>query len=442
MKSRSIRNLLLIAQREYLATVKSKAFIISLVLAPLFMGGSIIAMVLFQDKVDTRDKKIAIIDSTGQIAPAIIEKAEHRNANNITDKEGKQNKPAYLFHIVEAATEELEETRLELSDDVRNRKLFGFVEIADSILSTDPKVSKETPVRFYSKNPSLDDLRGWIRGPINDAIRGIHLSELGIDKSEVGYLFEWHRVDGMKLVEADESGKAKDAEKANELAAFGIPVAMLFIMFIMVMMGAMPLLNSVMEEKNQHIAETILCSVTPFQFMLGKVLGGVAVSLTGSAFYITMSVLLFGNMGFMGYIPFELIPWFLVYLIGAIMLMGSMMAAIGSACADAKEAQNYTFPAMLPIMVPMFVLSVIIKEPMSGFATTLSLIPPFTPMLMMLRQSMPGGVPMWQPMVGLAGLFIFTVITVWVGSRIFRVGILMKGKTPSFSTMMKWAIKG
>lgn len=437
-----MRNLLLIAQREYLATVKTKAFIIGLIIAPLLMGGSGIGMALLHDKVDITDRSIVILDPTGEIAPSLVAAAEQRNANDLLDKDGKKKRPAYLFEIAEPVMEDLPSQRLQLSNRVRDGEYFGFVEIGANILNPSDTDDLSEKVCLYSKNPAIDDLRGWLINPVNDRIRELHLREMGIDPDEVKNLFTWHQIEGMKLVEADESGKAKDSQKVNELLAIGIPALLMIMMFMMVMMGAMPLLNSVMEEKNQHIAETILSSASPFQFMFGKVLGGVGVSLTGSAVYLFGTLFVLGNLGLIGYVPFELIPWFLIYLVLAILMMGSIMASIGSACSDVRESQNLTIPAMLPIMIPMFVMMPVIKEPLSGFATTLSLIPPFTPLVMMLRQSVPGGVPVWQPIVGLAGLIIFTLISIWVGSRIFRVGILMKGKTPGFATLIKWSIKG
>ncbi len=444
-----MRNLLIIAKREYLATVRTKAFIIGLIIAPVFMGGSIIGMALLQDKVDTTDRQIAIIDATGKIAEGIISDAESRNEKEVYDEEGNKKRPAYLFNAIESIPEDTSELRLELSDKVRDGELFGFLEIGPSILDAMPEDTEMEPseelqfkASFYSKNPALDDLRGWIRGRLNDQIREIHLLDLGIDPANAESIFKWHGVDGMELLEENEDGEIQDAKKANEIASLATPGLMMLFMFMLVMMGSMPLLNSVMEEKNQFIAETLLSSITPFEFMFGKVLGGVAISLTGSAFYIAGTMIMLGNMGMMGYVPIHLIPWFLLYLVMAIMMLGSIMAAIGSACTDMKEGQNLTMPAMLPIMVPMFVMMPVIKEPLSGFATTMSLIPPFTPLLMMLRQSVPGGIPAWQPLVGMVGLTLFTIASIWVGSRIFRVAILLKGKTPSFPTLIKWAIKG
>ena len=436
-----MKNLLLIAQREYLATVKTKAFIVGLILMPILMGGSGIGMALLHDKVDTTDRKILILDPTGEVAQTVVTAAEKRNANDLYDKDGKKKKPAYLFEIVPPMND-IPAQRLELSDRVRNGECYGFVEIGANVLNPSEDDGLEAKVCFYSKNPAIDDLRGWLINPVNDRIRELKLVDLGIDPNGVKNLFKWHSIEGMELVEADASGHAKDAHKVNEALAIGIPALMMVMMFMMIMMGAMPLLNSVMEEKNQHIAETILSSATPFQFMFGKVLGGTAVSLTGSALYIGGIVFVLMNLGLVGYVPFGLIPWFVVYTVLAILMMGSIMASIGSACSDVRESQNLTIPAMLPIMIPMFVMMPVIKEPMSGFATTLSLIPPFTPLLMMLRQSVPGGVPAWQPIVGISGLLVFTLLAIWVGSRIFRVGILTKGKTPSFLTLLKWSIRG
>ena len=441
-----IRNLLLVAKREYIATVRSKAFIIGLIVAPLFMGGSIIAMGLLHDKVDTTDREVRVVDYTNQIGDSLIATAQERNQNDVFDRNDKKIRPAYLLSLVEPGLTAPDELRLQLSDAVRAGEIYGFLEIGPEILDTEPAAESTDDLRagaaFYSKNPALDDMRSWLRGALNERIRHLHLTRLGIDPALAESLFKWHAVQGMELVQADESGAIQDARKANELATFATPAAMMIFLFMLIMMGSMPLLNSVMEEKNQHIAETLLSSITPFEFMFGKVLGGVGISFTASAFYISGALIMLANMGLMGFVPLHLLLWFLIYLVLAILMMGSIMAAIGSACTDMKESQNLTLPAMLPIMVPMFVMMPVIKEPLSTFATTLSLIPPFTPLVMMLRQAVPGGVPFWQPLVGLAGLFLFTILCIWVGSRIFRIAILLKGKTPSFATLIRWSIRG
>jgi ABC-2 type transport system permease protein len=126
----------------------------------------------------------------------------------------------------------------------------------------------------------------------------------------------------------------------------------------------------------------------------------------------------------------------------AIVLVGSYLAALGSACNDPKDVQNLMFPALIPVFLPLFFAMPILQEPTSAFATRASLFPLFTPLLMVLRKSAPAGIPAWQPWIGLAGVILFTVFSVWMGGRIFRIGILMQGGPPKLGKIVRWAIRG
>ena len=123
-------------------------------------------------------------------------------------------------------------------------------------------------------------------------------------------------------------------------------------------------------------------------------------------------------------------------------MVGCAFAALGSTCNDSKDAQAIQFPAMLPIIIPMFVMMPIIQNPLGSFATTMSLIPPFTPMLMLVRQATQVTIPLWQPIAGLAGVLIFTLLSVWAGGRIFRSCIIMHGKRPKLGTMLRQMLRG
>jgi len=164
--------------------------------------------------------------------------------------------------------------------------------------------------------------------------------------------------------------------------------------------------------------------------------------MTSSAVYLTAILVLAFRMEIQDQIPYHLLPWFFSYLLLMILMMGSLNTAVASACSDAKDLQNLTFPTMLPVLIPMFCFVAVLREPSSVFAVVLSFIPPFTPMLMLLRQALPGSVPAWQPWVGLAGVILMTLFMIWVGGRIFRVAILIQGKSPKLGQFLKWAIKG
>jgi ABC-2 type transport system permease protein len=437
-----MNKVLKVAWREYKSTVRTKGFLIGLVVAPILMSASGIVMALTKDRIDTRDKVIAVIDRSGLLAEALVSAAEQRNANMVFDREsGEKVRPVYTIEVVIPSDANQDAQRLALSNRVRSRQLHAFAEIGAGVLH--PRDNREEAViRYYGENAAIDDVRGWIGRPLNDALRQHRLTEAGIAEDAVRDLFDYISPEPLGLVSVDsETGEISAAERSSELATILPPIAMLMLMFVMIMMGAVPQLNSVMEEKSQRIAEVMLGSLKPFEFMMGKLIGGVSVSLTAATFYVVMGTWAVFHYDVAQYVPFDVLPWFFVYLISAVFMIGALQAALGSACNDASEAQSLAFPAMLPVMIPMFVMMPVIMAPQSTFATSLSLFPLFTPFLMLLRQTSAVGVPLWQPWVGLVGIALTTFLFVWVGGRVFRVGLLMQGTPPKFGNIMRWAFK-
>jgi len=207
-------------------------------------------------------------------------------------------------------------------------------------------------------------------------------------------------------------------------------------------MSAIPLLTAVMEEKTERIAEVLLGSVTPEQFMIGKIIGSLGVSLTTSAIYVAGAVFTLSRMNLNELIPYHVIHWFFIYMVLNIIMIGSIMAALGATCNDSKDAQAMQFPAMLPIIIPLFLMMPVILNPLGKMATGCSLFPLWTPMLMLLRQSTSVTIPLWQPIVGLIGVILFTVFCVWAGARIFRSTIILQGKRPKFGTLIRYIARG
>jgi ABC-type Na+ efflux pump permease subunit len=432
-----------IFRREYKTSVKSKGFIIGLVMAPIFVCGSLVAFLLLKDKVDTNDQRAVIIDRSGVVAEAIIEAAQVRNRDEIYNQEtGKKTKPAYLFETIEPNIENPEQQKLELSNQIKNNRYHAFIEIGTSVVHPS-SVIENNQIYYYSKNAAMDDMRQWISWPINNQLRRLRLTEANIDQSTIPDLFHWVNVNGLELVSVDAStGDIQEAKQVSELQAILVPLFMMMLMFMMIMMNVPGMLQSVMEEKTQRISEVLLGAVSPVEFMFGKLLSGVAVAITISAVYFICGMIVVNYIGFQSLIPYHILPWFLVYMILAIVMFGAFAAALGSACSEPKDAQSLTFPVIFPVIFPMFVYFPILKEPLGDFATILSLIPFFTPTLMTLRMATLGGVPLWQPIVGLFGMLLFTFIFVWFGARIFRVGILMQGMPPKLKNIIKWAIQG
>jgi ABC-2 type transport system permease protein len=414
-----------------------------LLLMPVLMGGSGIAMYLLRGQVDTSDKHVAMIDRSELVKDMVLKAAEERNAAVVIDKEtGKKVQPAYVFEVIEPNDTDPRAQRLELSDRIREGNLHAFFEIGPNVLH--PTGEQSTfQIKYHGKNAAVDNIRNWLNNTINPYLRKIRLSEAGVDESKADEILAWLQVEAMGLVSLDEeTGEIKEARKTGEAEAILIPAVLFFLMFMLVMMGAMPLLQSTMEEKTQRIAEVLLGSLQPHQFMAGKVFGGLLVSLTGASVYVAGGVFFMRRLGLTDFIPFHVIPWFFTFLIFEIVMVGSILAALGSACNDPKDAQNLTFPAMFPVFFPMFIFMPVLQEPTSAFATWLSMFPLFTPMLMLIRKAAPVGIPAWQPWVGLVGVVLFTVFIVWIGGRIFRVGILMQGGAPKLSNLLRWVFRG
>jgi ABC-2 type transport system permease protein len=441
-KTKIMNKVWTLVKREYKAAVKTKGFIISLVMLPIFMGGGFAAFMIFKDKVDLTDRTVLVIDDSNVVGDFLVNTANFRNENEIFDPETKEkNRPAYYFEVIPKASD-FESQKLELSDQVRSKEIQAFVYIGSDVINpgSDPETSR---IIYYGENSSMDEVRGWVSATANSIIRQKRVAQLGLEDSQVQTLFSPVYAEGMSLLSIDSrTGDVKEAKRSSELEGFLIPYIMLLLIFMMIMMSAVPLLQAVMEEKTARIAEVLLGSVTPWQFMLGKVLGGLAVSLTVAAIYVGGIVFTVDKMNLGDMIPYDVLPWFFVYLVFSVVIYGSIMASLGSTCNDSKDAQNIQFPAMLPILIPLFLMLPVIQNPLGSFATWASLFPPFTPMLMLLRQATPVTVPEWQPIVGIIGMVLFTILVVWAGGRIFRSSIIMVGKRPKFGTMMKYIIKG
>jgi ABC-2 type transport system permease protein len=437
-----MRRLLLVAAREYVAAVRTKAFVVSLVIMPIFMGGSIVAMKMLEKQVDVTDRHIAVIDRTGAVAPLLEQAAARRNQTEVFDpKDHRRVAPSYLLQRVDARAGSDKQQRLELSDKVRGGELTAFLEIGPQVLNPG-KDSQAARVVYYARNPAFDDARGWLMQQVNDAVRGLRLKAVHLDPAVIARATQWVQVDAAGLLDRDKSGAIQEGENKNEGLALAVPGLMAMLMFMVIMMGATPLINSVIEEKMYRIAEVLLGAVTPFQLMMGKLVGALGVSLTILAAYAACGAYAAHSLGVAKSVPFGLIPWMIVYALAAVFMFGAMFTAVGSACNDLKEAQSAMMPVWLLVVIPTFVWFPVMKEPLSSFSTLASLIPPFTPMLMLLRQATAAGIPAWQPWVGLLGITLWTLASVWTAGRIFRVGLLLQGKPPKLGDFVRWAVRG
>lgn len=432
-----MNKILVVARNEYLISVTSKAFLIGLVMMPVFMGGAIAVQHLTRDQVDLTPRKLAVIDQTGKLRNVIEQSAELRNERQIFEDDGadrKQVQPEFLIEIVSDTEEDLSDLQIRLSDRIRQKELFAYAVIGPNTFD----VSGENAIRYYSESPSYQDLPDWLQFVVNDHIRNSRIKDLGLSPENVAALDVRTRVRQFGLVQRTDDGNISDAKEENRLLTFAVPFAGLMLMFMMVMSVAPPMLNSVLEEKMQKISEFLVSSVTPFQLMLGKLVGAVAVGMTLSTVYLGAAYALSVYFEISNAIPISLYAWFVFFLFIALTIYGSVFSAVGAASSEIRDAQSLMTPIMLLVIIPMMCMGPIIQSPSSTFAKAMSMFPPATPMLMFVRIAIPPGPAYWEIIVATLLVLLFAGCCVWAGGKIFRVGILSQGQAPTFARLIHW----
>lgn len=419
-----------VARTEYLQHLRSKAFILSLVLMPLLMGGSIFVNALTKDHKDLSPRKIAVIDPSGDVVPLLQAASAQRDQEAVyeeEDGERKQVEARWLFDLSEASP-------ADLSEAVRKEELFAYLVLPEGLLSG---ASKER-VAYHTNTPTYGSLPRWIEGALNAVVRAERFQRSGVDPNLVKELTQPIDFGRYGLVTRDTSGGLTEAKEVDEIRTYVIPMVSLMLMFMLVMMSGPTLLNSVLEEKMQRISEVLVAAVAPSELFLGKVLGSVFIAWTLSALYLGGLATVAHQLGFGDVIQPSLVAWFLVLQLLALLIYGSIFSALGAACSELKDAQTMMLPAMVLVMLPMFTFMNVIESPGGSLAVFLSIFPPSAPFIMLMRLGVPPGPALWEIIAALASTITFTLVAVWAAGRIFRIGILSHGQTPGLKQLVAW----
>ncbi|MGZ3859624.1 MAG: ABC transporter permease [Flavisolibacter sp.] len=432
----------LIIKREYLSRVRKKTFILSTILTPLLFA-LVIGTVIFITVKNIRKEKIVVVDPQG-VLKSYIEGSEAVTYDFRMDADtGNFSAKGYSGILYPPHT--------------------GINQTADFRIITQKSLS-----RVANERIEKDIYRALENNIIADSLK--------IDPRQIDELKKRAALTTVASIKKDELGKTARsdfdlASKIGYITAFLIYIT-LFVYGVMVMRG-------VMEEKTNRIAEVVISSVKPFQLMMGKIIGIGAVGLTQFLIWI---VLIFGISSLMvSFIPADVlhqvqqqgtqlsgsaaqtsealrtiasaklslsaVNWpmvigcFIFYFIGGYLFYAALFAAVGSAVnEDAQDAQSLTFPITMPIIIGIIIMMNSINDPTSSLAQWSSLIPFFSPIVMMSRIpfGVPDTVPYWQlglSMVLLVAGFLFTT---WLSAKIYRTGILLYGKKPTWKEMIKW----
>lgn len=434
-----MNRILLIARRDYLQTVMSKAYLFGLILLPLLIGGGFLATA-FANRGNAGDQRVAVVDHTGVSAAAVIQASEESNRKATENAAGLQPSPHYVFEEIKPEADAAAQL-VSLSDRIRAGELFLVLDIPPDALSPLGSAPKGV-VRYYTNASGLNQLGLWLPAAVNDGLRRVRLARLGVDPARVPDALRQIDVVSTNLATKNPvTGKVAQGEKRNPVQ-LGVPTFLVFLLAMIAIFGSAPNLGAVAEDKTQRVFEMLLVSASPFELMMGKVLAALGASLTSSAVYIAAGLMALAGMATFGLAPLHLLPWFFVYLIADVVMLSAVGVALGSACGSPQDAQHLAFLLVMPIMIPMFMLGTVTQRPDGVLSTALSLFPPFTPVLMLLRQALPGGVPWWQPWTGLVGIAVCALAVAWAAARIFRIGILAQGKTPKVAELARWVMLG
>jgi ABC-2 type transport system permease protein len=281
---------------------------------------------------------------------------------------------------------------------------------------------------------------------INEQLHALWLAGRGMDAAAVKSVFK-KRV----RVEQQEVAKGGKTRASNELT----PILLCLFSVMLVMMPSliwgMELMRSIIEEKNQRIVEILISSLTPFELLLGKVLGIGAVGLVQYAIWGLFGI----GFGWQGASLLASLPpeqkfdlpsgWtfaaFAAFFLLGYFLYSSFFAIVGSMCRNEQEVQQVLFPVIAPLILPLILFPYILRQPDSTLSVVLSLIPLFSPIVMFGRIAvlMP---PLWQIALSIVLLLLAIVGAAWVAGRVYRVGILATGRRPSLAELWRWFREG
>ena len=425
-----MNKLLLIIKREFSSRVQKRSFLLTTLLVPLVFPSIFGAIIYFMKQEDENQKKqvIQVLDQSGRFDTTGIDK--------------------YSFVLV--------------SGDINTMKT-AFSESDDYGLLYIPAYDIEYPKGFvlYAKsNPNFATISA-LEKKIASSIREEKLDVYNVDKNMLDKLKTNVNLTALNISEGVE--KESDAG-----ISFGIGYITGFLIYIFMFAYGGQVMQGVIEEKNSKIVEVIVSTVRPFQLMLGKILGVASVGLFQVIIWVTLMAAIFtivtgilglempqtaqmseaakianGNEGMekvmrlIASIPFtKIIITFIFYFIGGYLLYGSLFAAVGSAVDTASEAQQFMFPIMIPLIAGIIGMSSIINNPDGNVSFWLSIIPLTSPIAMMGRIGF--GVPLWELALSMVLLILGFIGTVWLASRIYRIGILMHGTKVNYKVLAKW----
>jgi ABC-2 type transport system permease protein len=421
-----MNKILLILKREYLTRVKKKSFLLTTIMFPVLY----IALIFGTGYLGSKSKQkldIALLDQSGYFTDSALAAVNTLDSSTIftpvkdTSVQSNYKKSGYDGYII-----------MPVMDWKTGMKNIKFITDKTHGSGTESIIERKLNIIW---NETVNE-------------------KLGIDNEKKTVLSS----SNISIKEENQQNK-----NANSKVSATIGGACGFLIYFILLIYGSQVMMGVMEEKTNRIAEVVISSVKPFQLMLGKIVGISLVALTQFLIWIVCIFLVYSGGKLIGsdnaiassivegiQQSFEsvnlplILGTFAFYFMGGFFFYSSLYAAIGSAInEDVREAQSLSFPITLLIIFAIFMMTVAIQDPSGPIAVWGSIIPFTSPIVMMARLpfGVPGTVPVWQLLLSMSLLIVGFFCTTWLAAKIYRTGILMYGKKPSWKEMMKWAFR-
>lgn len=411
-----MRDVLLIARREYLERVRSRSFLAMTLLFPLMIG-LLIGGSIFASKLSSGAKNIAVASNDAVLAHAVAAELK---------AEAVQEMPEVVAPASDA-------DRAALNESVEHRKLDGY-------LWLEQKSGGDKPEATYISRSAGDMFSlGGLGSAVDRGLERQQLARHGVPAAEIAAMPRHAEIQTMQI-------RAGKLVPSNSLKSFFGAYAMMFLIYFTVVFYGMNVARSVVEEKTSRIFEVLLATTQPQSLMAGKLLGVGAAGLTQMAIWCllvggivtTTAGTMLGAEGMGAYgIHAQQLFFLLAYFLLGFFFYSAIAAALGASVSSEHEIQQFSMVIVAPLTIGMVLITYIISNPTALPVVLLSLFPPCAPIVMFLRMSsqMP---PLWQIALSMALMVLFIWGAIWVASRIYRVGILMYGKRATLPEILRW----
>jgi len=410
-----------------LVFVRTKGFIIGTLLVPIIMIGFVALPIIFTQVKSEKQKNISVIDETDIIYD------EFAAALDDTLNDGRKK---YLLNRVKVGSSGIDDTDKELRVKVTNNKIDGYIYISKDLF-------KNMQIDYYARIVTNLTENSRIQNALNRAVIKQRILNEGLEPSVVFKLTRNIYFRPIRIAEGE--------KKEEGAQTFFIAYIFMFVLYMTIIMYGQFILQSVIEEKNSRVVEVLLSSLRPFDLMAGKILGMNLAAFTQYLIWAVFAILIFPfgesimslfiepsvNLPDIPSIPPMIFVYLIIFFILGYSLFSGLFATLGAIFNNEHEARSYVFLILIPLILPMIMMTYIIGNPDSSATVILSLIP-FTSPIIMLSRICVSSPPIIEIVGSILILILAIIAELWVVSKIYRVGILMYGKKPKIGEVLKW----